>query len=199
MSTASNTERNRARRHAARDRRAFAREVENLAVLMAFVQGTEVNRAIRHEARDIIYEQRREAERLEAERLEAERLEAERLEAERLEAERLESERLEAERLEAERLEAEAEERRLRNRARRHAARDRRAAARLRIERINELADAVVEDEEHDAAVEAAVEAANNFLDGTGPFEFDATLLTDDLLLAVLFRHATMVYGQPSP
>ncbi len=169
MSTASNTERNRARRHAARDRRAFAREVENLAVLMAFVQGTEVNRAIRHEARDIIYEQRREAERLEAERLEAERLEAE------------------------------AEERRLRNRARRHAARDRRAAARLRIERINELADAVVEDEEHDAAVEAAVEAANNFLDGTGPFEFDATLLTDDLLLAVLFRHATMVYGQPSP
>jgi len=182
MSTPSNTERNRARRHAARDRRAFAREVGGIAALLASVHGSEVNRAIRHQARDIVYERRLEAERLkaeeaerleaeEAERLEEELLEAERLEAERLEAERLkaeeaerlkaeEAERLkaeEAERLEAERLEAEAEYRRLRNRAWRHAHRDRIAAARLRTELINQFAN-------------AAVEAANNFLDGDGPF-----------------------------
>ena len=161
--TSSQTERNRARRHAARDRRAFKREVEGVAALMAFAQGTEVNRAILHRAGDIIYERR-------------------------LEAERLEAERLEAERLEAERLEAEAEERRLHNRARRHAARDRRAASRLAEARLEELADAVVADEQNEASVEAAITAAHNYLSDGFYREFNMTLLPADLLLAVIIK-----------
>jgi len=175
MSTtiSSQTERNRARRHAARDRRAFEREVEVRAALMAFAQETSVNRAIRHQARDIVYEQR--------------------LEAKRLEAERLEAERLEAEWLEAGRLEAEAEERRLRNRARRHAARDLRAGRRAAVARLEEFADAVVADEQDEAAAEAAITAANNYLNGGFDSEIDMDVLPADLWVAVTIKRMYLV------
>jgi hypothetical protein len=145
---------------------------------MAFAQETSVNRAIRHQARDIVYEQR---------------LEAKRLEAERLEAERLEAERLEAEWLEAGRLEAEAEERRLRNRARRHAARDLRAGRRAAVARLEEFADAVVADEQDEAAAEAAITAANNYLNGGFDSEIDMDVLPADLWVAVTIKRMYLV------
>lgn len=127
------------------------------------------NRARRHYGRPREQACREEVERLETATVQAQSRLGE-LQAEFLSAQN------EVARLE----EAWIEAKRLRNRAYRHEARDRREAHRQEV------------------AVEAAINAAHNFLNADGAPDFDAALLPFDLLCSVLFRMLG-VAETPSP